>query len=250
MNDIELWFGDCLKVMLRIPDKSVDMILADLPYGTTACKWDTIISFEKLWEQYNRISKNEHTPILLFGNEPFSSLLRISNIINFRYDWIIEKTHVTGFLNANKMPMKSHEIISVFYKKLPVYSPQKTFGHPRRISTAEHKEKTKSGGKSDVYHIQHNFTDYDSTERFPRDVLKFKWDKQLSGLHPTQKPVSLLEYMIKTYTNEGDLVLDNTMGSGSTGVACKNTNRRFIGIENNLEYFEIAKARIDNAKGA
>lgn len=244
MKNIELWLGDCLTEMNRIPNGSVDMIFADLPFGTTACKWDIVIPFDYLWEQYLRISK-ETTPVLLFGQEPFSSLLRTSNLEMFRYDWIIEKTNATGFLNANKMPLKAHETISVFYKKLPLYNPIKTTGHPRRVSKPEHKHNSKSGGKSDVYRIQHNFTLYDSTERFPRDVIKFKWDKQkLKGLHPTRKPIDLLEYMIKTYTNEGMLVLDNTVGSGSTLEACVNTNRRGIGIEKDKKIYNIAKNRL------
>lgn len=234
--------GDCLELMKNIPDKSVDMILCDLPYGTTRNKWDIVIPFVPLWEQYNRIIK-DNGAIVLFGSGLFSAELMESNKKIWRYNLIWEKTQPTGFLNANKMPLRNHEDILVFYKKLPTYNPQKTDGHKRKVSTAYQKAnccKTENYGN-------HNLSSYDSTERFPCSVVKFAKDIQTSALHPTQKPVALLEYLIRTYTNEGETVLDNCMGSGSTGVACANTNRDFIGIELGEKYFQIAKKRIDKA---
>ena len=231
--------GDCLTEMNKIQSKSVDMILCDLPYGTTRNKWDATIPLDKLWEQYNRIIKDNGV-IVLTAQTPFDKVLGASNLKMLRYEWIWEKTSATGHLNAKKMPMKAHENILIFYKKLPTYNPQKTFGHERKVSKAVHKINSKD---STNYGESVNTT-YDSTERYPRDVVKFKTDKQKSALHPTQKPVALMEYLIKTYTNEGDLVLDNCMGSGTTGVACVNTNRNFIGIEIEDNYYKIAKQRI------
>lgn len=237
---IELYNADCLEKMKDIPDGSIDMILCDLPYGTTARnKWDSVIPFPMLWEQYNRIIKDNGV-IALWSQMPFTAQLVMSNPNMFRYEWIVEKTSATGFLNAKKIPMKAHENVLIFYKKLPTYNPQMTHGHTRKVSKAEHKVNCK---KTTDYG-EHGLTTYDSTDRYPRDVLTFKWDKQKSRLHPTQKPVKACEYFIKTYTNEYDTVLDNCMGSGSTGVACKNTNRNFIGIELDKEYFKIAKDRL------
>lgn len=242
-NDINLIHGDCLTEMAKIADKSIDMIFCDLPYGTTARnKWDSIIPFPMLWEQYNRIIKDDGV-IALWAQMPFTAKLVMSNSNMFRYEWIIEKTSATGFLNAKKMPMKAHENVLIFYKKLPTYNPQMTHGHQRKVSKAEHKVNCK---KTTDYG-EHGLTTYDSTDRYPRDVLTFKWDKQKSRLHPTQKPVEACEYFIKTYTNEGDIVLDNCMGSGTTGVACKNLNRKFIGMELDEQYFDIARERIENA---
>lgn len=237
-----LYNGDCLEVMKLIPDKSIDMIFCDLPYGSTACRWDSIINVESLWLEYNRIIK-DNGAIVLFGNNPFSSVLISGNIKNYKYDWIIEKSHVTGHLNAKKMPMKAHEFIHVFYKKPPIYNPQKTFGHERKTSKASSKINCK---KTEDYG-EHGLTDYDSTERYPRSVLKFKWDKQKSTLHPTQKPLDLCKYMIKTYTNEGMTVLDNCIGSGTTAVACIELNRICIGIESDEIIFNVVKERIENA---
>lgn len=237
MKDIELWQGDCLELMKDIPDKSVDMILTDLPYGTTQCKWDTIIPFESLWQQYNRVIK-DNGAIVLFGTEPFSSHLRLSNLKKYKYDWIWDKVKGTGFLNAKKQPMRNHELISVFYKKQCIYNPQKTQGHIKKKSYRRKELQT------DVYGEMKNDYTYESTERYPRSIQVFSTDTQNSSLHPTQKPVALCEYMIKTYTNEGDLILDSCMGSGTTGVAAKNLGRRFIGIELDEKYFEIAKNRI------
>ena len=238
-SDYELWQGDCLELMNNIPDKSVDCIITDLPYGTTQCKWDTIIPFEPLWRQYNRIIK-DNGAIVLFGTEPFSSHLRLSNLKNYKYDWIWDKVKGTGFLNAKRQPMRNHELISVFYKKQCTYNPQKTYGHKMKKSYRSKDLQT------DVYGEMKNDYTYESTERYPRSIQVFSTDTQNSSLHPTQKPVALIEYLIKTYTNDGELVFDSCMGSGTTGVACVNTNRRFIGIELDNNYFEIAKERIEN----
>lgn len=231
--------GDCLKVMKAIPDGSVDMVLCDLPYGTTACKWDSVIPFEPLWEQYTRITKPS-SAIVLTAQAPFDKALAMSNINNFRHEWIWEKTEATGHLNAKKMPMKAHENVLVFYRQLPVYNPQKTSGHKRK--TAMNVDRAIK--QSECYGAQEGVTHYDSTQRYPRSVLQFSTDKQKSNLHPTQKPVALMEYLIRTYTNEGDIVLDNCMGSGTTGVACINTGRNFIGVEKEANYYEISKKRL------
>lgn len=241
---IDLRKGDCLEVMKGIAAGSVDMILCDLPYGTTKCKWDSVIDLELLWEQYNRIIK-DNGAIVLTAQTPFDKVLGCSNLKMLKYEWIWEKTAATGHLNAKKMPMKAHENILIFYKKPPTYNPQKTSGHERKVSKAEHKTNCK---ESEVYNKGQKLTTYDSTDRYPRSVQLFKSDKQKSKLHPTQKPLELMEYLIKTYTNENDLVLDNTMGSGTTGVAAVNTNRNFIGIEMDETYFDIATKRINNLK--
>lgn len=235
--------GDCLNLMEGIPDNSVDMVLCDLPYGTTQCKWDVAIPFDELWKEYHRIVK-ETGAICLFGTEPFSSYLRMSNIKEFKYDWIWDKVKSTGFLNAKKQPMRGHEIVSVFYRKQCTYIPQMTHGHTRKVSSAEHK---RNCTKTEVYG-EHGLTCYDSTDRYPRSIQVFSTDVQKSALHPTQKPVALCEYFIKTYTNEGETVLDNCMGSGTTGVACVNTKRNFIGMELEPKYFDIAKKRIEQAE--
>lgn len=234
--------GDCLELMKDIPDKSIDMILCDLPYGTTACKWDTIIPFESLWEQYNRIIK-DNGAIVLFGSEPFTSKLIISNIKNFKYNWIWQKDKATGHLNAKKQPMRTVETISVFYKKQCTYNPQLTKKPLKNIRPATTKRKN----------VQ-NYGSMDKESRrgipvdmsYPKDILQFRGcfgDKGKSN-HPTEKNVALLEYLIKTYTNEGETVLDNCMGSGSTCVAAINTNRHYIGFELDEKYFDIADKRI------
>lgn len=237
--NIELTKGDCLEKMKDIPDKSIDMILCDLPYGTTQNKWDSILSLDKLWEQYNRIIK-DNGAIVLFAQTPFDKVLGCSNLKMLRYEWIWEKTLATGHLNAKKMPMKAHENILVFYKKLPTYNPQKTSGHTPVHSYTKHRDDGSNYSKTLT-----GISGGGSTERYPRSVQVFKTDKQKEALHPTQKPVALLEYLIKTYTNEGETVLDNCMGSCSTGIACINTNRNFVGIELDDTYFEIAKDRIE-----
>lgn len=248
---IDLQQGDCLDLMKTLDDKSVDLILCDLPYGTTRNKWDSIIDLELLWEQYNRVIKDRGA-ILLFAQTPFDKVLGVSNLENLRYEIIWQKTAPTGFLNAKKMPMKAHENILVFYKKLPTYNPQMTQGHPRKVSSkksrtnsANRHTKKSLKGESNYGVFANEIEGYDSTERYPLSVQVFAKDQQKENYHPTQKPVALLEWLLKTYSNEGDLVLDNCMGSGSTGVACVNLNRNFIGMELTEQYFEIAKERIE-----
>lgn len=235
-QQIRLMQGNCLELMKELPDGSVDMILADPPYGTTECKWDVTIPFDQMWSEIRRVVK-PNGAILLFGTEPFSSLLRASNIKQFRYDWIYEKPGATGFLNAKKQPLRAHEIVSVFYKKQPTYNPQKTTGHRR-------KQSERTDINSECYGKAMKRAAYDSTDRYPRSVQKFSSDKQKQSLHPTQKPVALLEYLVKTYTNEDDVVLDFVMGSGTTGVACVNTDRKFIGMELDQDYYQVASDRI------
>ena len=234
MVNIELKQGDCLELMKDIPDKSIDMILCDLPYGTTVCKWDTIIPFDKLWEQYNRIIK-DNGAIVLFGNEPFSSQLRLSNLKNYKYDWVWDKKRGSNFATVKIRPFNSFENIMVFYKKQPTYNPQMWKSTPYTCNQGYVGEAKQTGLYRD------NVITVNNGDRYPLTILSFSKE---TGLHPTQKPVALLEYLIKTYTNEGDVVLDNCMGSGSTGVACVNTNRNFIGIELDENYFKIAKERI------
>ena len=239
----KLLHGDCLELMKKIPGKSIDMILCDLPYGTTQCKWDNIIPFDPLWEIYKKIIKDNGC-IALFSSQPFTSFLIMSNPKMYKYEWIWQKTRPTGHLNAKKMPMKAHENIEIFYKKPPIYNPQMTHGHKRKVSKVNY---TKEPNGMSCYGKEVRITSYDSTDRYPLDVQVFSNMEQSKKLHPTQKPVDLLEYLIKTYTNEGELVLDNCMGSGSTGVACINTNRNFIGMELDDKYFDIAKERIEKA---
>ena len=237
----KIYNQDCLEGMKFIEDKSIDMILCDLPYGTTKNKWDIIIPFEPLWKQYERVIK-DNGAIVLTCSQPFTSMLLMSNKKLFKYSLVWEKTTPTGHLNAKKMFLRVHEDILVFYKNLPTYNPQKTTGHPRKVSKAEHKincVKTTNYG-------EHGLTTYDSTERYPTSILKFTTDKQKEALHPTQKPVALFEYLIKTYTNECEIVLDNCIGSGTTAVACINTNRNYIGFETEEKYFNIANERIIN----
>ena len=238
MSNINLYQGDCLEVMKEIKDKSIDMILCDLPYGTTKCKWDVIIPFDKLWEQYNRIIK-DNGAILLFGSEPFSSELRLSNKENYKYDWIWDKVKPNGHLVAKYRPMQRTENISVFGNgKLNYY--------PIMVDRDKPK-KSKEYSRTEIMGGISNSTEKIVNKKYPQNVLIYSNASQKNKLHPTQKPVELLEYLIKTYTNENDLVLDNCMGSGSTGVACKNLNRNFIGIELDENYFNIAKERIDKA---
>ncbi len=243
MNRDIIYEGDCLELMPKhIKDKSIDMIFCDLPYGTTKCKWDSIIDLPKLWLEYERIIKDNGV-IVLFAQTPFDKVLGASNLKLLRYEWIWQKTHPTGHLNAKKMPMKAHENILVFYKKLPTYNPQKTTGHKRKISSAKHKDNCESID-SELYNKGQKSTSYDSTERYPLSVQIYSSDKQKSKLHPTQKPLALNEYMIKTYTNEGDIILDNACGSGTVGVAAKNLNRRFILMEKDPDIFGSACKRV------
>ena len=240
-DNYKLMFGDCLERMKEIPDGSVDLILTDPPYGTTQCKWDTVIPFDLMWEQLKRIIK-PNGAIVLFGAEPFSSLLRCSNIKNFKYDWVWEKSKATGFLNSKRQPLRAHEIISVFYSKPPTYTPQMTEG------VAYNKGVRKEQTQNDVYGSFDQVEVKSDGLRFPRSVQYFKTAESEGGFHKTQKPVDLLEYLIKTYTQDGETVLDFTFGSCSTGVAALNTNRKFIGIEMDANYYEIACDRMNNNK--
>lgn len=247
MSDITLFQGDCIELMNNICEESIDLILCDLPYGKTNCKWDIIIPFESLWKQYNRIIK-PNGAIALFGIEPFSSLLRVNNIKDYKYDWIWKKPKGTGFLNAQKQPLRDVEIISIFYKNQCTYNPQLTEGTPYKGKSGK---TVKINNKGDTtygkfFNGQGYRNDNDGF-RYPKQVIEFGVVER-NTLHPTQKPVELLEYLIKTYTNEEETVLDNCMGSGSTGVACVNTNRNFIGIELNEDYFNTAKQRIKLSK--
>jgi site-specific DNA-methyltransferase (adenine-specific) len=240
--------GDCLEEMKKIPDGSIDLILTDPPYGTTACKWDNVIPFDEMWKELNRIIK-PNGAILLFGSEPFSSALRMSNIKNYKYDWIWSKDKPNNFATAKYIPMKYHETISVFYKKAPLYIPQmieRTGSGKKRYKTSVKLKQGVSGGS----HLKSNKTIekmYNPNLKFPSSILNFSTGRRQDLVHPTQKPVALLEYLIKTYTIENETVLDFTMGSGSTGVAAKNLNRDFIGIELDKDYFKIAKKRIEEA---
>lgn len=264
---IDLMHGDCLELLQKVPTGSVDLILADLPYGTTMCAWDSVIPltwhikyagktydlnealqkgfslayFEEnkkrgLWEQYLRVAK-ENAAIVLTAAQPFTSQLVMSRPDLFRYDWVWEKGNATGFFNAKLMPLRAHESVLVFYRKLPTYNPQKTTGHP--LKTAKKKVVT-----SECYGKDISLPSYASTERYPRSVQFFKSDKQKANYHPTQKPVDLMRYLIRTYSNEGDTVLDNCMGSGTTGLAAKLEGRSFIGMEMDRKHFDTACSRI------
>ena len=240
---IDLRLGDCLEVMKSIPDNSIDAIITDPPYGTTACKWDSVIDFELMWEQLNRIIK-PNGAIVLFGSEPFSSALRMSNIKNYKYDWIWNKKLAGGFAVAKYRPLSISENISIFGKGKINYYPQMVKGKMRV------KGRTKNKGK-DVSDNWKGLKDGYSTKNdlyFPKTILEISNANRRNKTHPTQKPIALMEYLIQTYTNEGETVLDFTMGSGSTGVAAKNLNRKFIGIEMDSNYFEIATDRINKDK--
>lgn len=239
MSNYKLYQGDCLEVMKNIEDGSVDLILTDPPYGTTACKWDSVIPFDTMWEQLNRIIK-PNGAIVLFGSEPFSSALRMSNIKNYKYDWVWVKPQGTDPLMARFRPMNNIENISVFYRKTASYYEQCSIGKPYQIT----RDKNERINETTFLKTFKETTTINTGTRKPLRTLYYNKDK---GLHPTQKPVALLEYLIKTYTLEGEIVLDFTMGSGSTGVACLNTNRNFIGIELDEGYFEIAQNRIEEA---
>ena len=245
MKKFELWQGDCLELMKNIPDGSVDLVLTDPPYGTTACKWDSVIPFEPMWEQLNRIIK-PNGAICLFGNEPFTSCLICSNIKGFKYRWDWNKKIPSGMGYAKYRPMQQTEDICVFSK-----SGEKTKYNPQFI---KRDKPIKSGGNSiqarvySGFKCMENGNEYKKTYDYKNPITLIEFDKVRKGaLHPTQKPIALLEYLIRTYTKEGETVLDFTMGSGSTGVACVNTNRRFIGIELDDGYFNIAKKRIEEA---
>ena len=236
MNNIRLFNGDCLEVMDRLIHEGikVDAIITDPPYGTTNNKWDSMISFDSMWARLDKLIK-PNGAVVLFGSEPFTTKLNNSNINNFKYEWIWIKNNSTGFVNARRMPLKKHEKISVFYKKQCTYNPQGLVPYGKINKRGSMGNNWNSGTKNE--YIQ-EYTNY------PTQLLEFKLDKEKK--HPTQKPIALMEYLVKTYTNEGELVLDFTMGSGSTGVACMNTNRKFIGIELDPNYFKIAENRICN----
>jgi DNA modification methylase len=238
---INLMQGDCLERMKDIKDGSIDMVLTDPPYGTTACKWDSIIPLEPMWEQLKRIIK-PNGAIVMTASQPFTSVLTCSNLPMFKYCWAWDKVLPRGHLNAKKQPLRVIEDVCVFYAKQCTYNPQKTTGHKRKVARTTYNKK---GIGEQVYGREKRDTFYDSTERYPKTLLQFSTANQSNKTHPTQKPVTLMEYLICTYTNEDETVLDFTMGSGSTGVACVNTNRNFIGIELDETYFNIAKNRIN-----
>ena len=240
MNNTQLLFGECLDKLTEISDDSVDMIMADLPFGTTACKWDSIIPLEPLWKELKRVT-TDNSAMVFTAQQPFTTALAASNLNDFRYEWIWEKPQGTNPMNAKVMPLKSHENILVFYKKKPVYNPQMWYSTPYTGFSSDESKIGEVYGSAKSKH-----RDNPDGSRYPKTVQKFKQEK---GYHPTQKPVALMEYLIKTYTNEGDTVLDPTMGSGTTGVACVNTNRNFIGIERDEKYYEMAKSRIDESIG-
>ena len=241
--EYELYQGDRLEIMDRLIEEGikVDAIITDPPYGTTACSWDCVIPFDEMWKRIKAIRK-KNSPILLFGNEPFNSYLRISNILEYKYDIYWQKERATNIFQLKKRPAKVIETINVFYKEQPTYNPQMTdYDGPKRTN------KIKDGKLGVLVDSQNRkpFEYNDNGKRYPLQIVQFKRDILSSNLHPTQKPLALMEYLVKTYTNEQDIVLDFTMGSGTTGVACKNTNRNFIGIELDKKYFNIAKNRIE-----
>lgn len=277
MENLTLINKDCLEALVDLPDKSISLVFSDPPYGTTMNKWDNLIPFEDyiiinnknltkddylyyayksgvdyalaihkwneehingVWSHLERIIKDNGV-IALWAQSPFDKILAMSNPNLYRYEWIIEKTKGTGHLNAKKMPMKCHENILIFYKKTPLYNPQMTEGHAPVHGYTKHTTDGSNYGKT-----KEGISGGGSTQRYPRDVLKYKWDTQTSSLHPTQKPLEPCKYIINTYTNEGDTVLDFCMGSGTTGVACKELNRDFIGIEKDKSYFDVACIRL------
>jgi site-specific DNA-methyltransferase (adenine-specific) len=252
---MQLIQGDCLEKMTDIPAQSIDLILCDLPYGTTACKWDTVIPFEPLWAQYKRIIK-DHGAIVLTASQPFTSILTCSNLPMYRYDWYWQKDKGSNFLFGNKMPLKNIETISVFYKAQPTYNPQKTI-NPAGVSR-KHLHRNPSKITSNVRDVMGDWKetimdetqnyhgkDYEPDKLLPKSLIYFARE-QRGKLHPTQKPVALMEYLIRTYTNEGDTVLDNCMGSGTCAIAALNTKRNFIGIEQDSTYFADASKRISD----
>tara|TARA_R110002050_G_scaffold147728_1_gene273758 strand:+ start:445 stop:1239 length:795 start_codon:yes stop_codon:yes gene_type:complete len=252
---IEILKGDCLELMKSIPDGSIDAIITDPPYGTTACKWDSVIDFKLMWKQLNRIIK-PNGAIVLFGNEPFSSALRMSNIKNYKYDWVWVKNNVTGALLAGRQPLRKYENILVFYKQQVVFNEQKIKRTEEEFKISYRKNNTIYGnqdsgiyGEHDARKVRIRPSKEEQMFKSSENVIYFNRDKNRKGKkHPTQKPLALMEYLIKTYTNENETVLDFTMGSGTTGVAAKNLNRKFIGIEQDENYFKIAEKRIKETK--
>lgn len=237
---VQLLHGDCLELMRDLPDDSVDLILCDLPYGTTQNKWDSVVPLHALWAQYRHIARGA---IVLTAAQPFTSILICSNLAMFKYEWIWRKSRPTGQLNAKKEPLRDKEDIAVFYSSPPTYNPQMTTGLPNHVS-GKPRIKTASANWGQQYEI----TEIKTDQKYPKAVLDFPSLNPRDNLHSTQKPVALMEYLIRTYTNPGDTVLDNCMGSGTTGVACINTGRNFIGMEMDAGYFEIAKRRIEEAQ--
>ena len=247
---MKLIHGDCLEEMDRLIKEGVkvDAVITDPPYGTTACKWDSVIPFDEMWERLNKLIK-PNGAIVLFGSEPFSSALRMSNIKSYKYDWVWSKNKVTGFLNAKKQPMRKHEIISVFYNKQAVYNPQMKEGCKPVNSYTKHTSDGSTVGKT-----KKGIKGGGATKRYPVSVLEFAVVNQDGtndggNFHPTQKPLALMDYLIKTYTNEGDTVLDNTMGSGTTNLACLKLNRKSIGIEKEKQYYDVAVRRLSSYCG-
>ena len=265
MESNKIYNEDCIEGMKKIEDKSIDMILCDLPYGTTQCKWDECIPFSPMWEQYKRVCK-DNAAIVLFSAQPFTTDLIGSNRKMFKYEWIWQKTQPTGFYNAKKAPLRAHENICVFYQKQPVYNPQKYHLSESEIKdkrvpmgrTHKNSDYKKSPGKAYGRVSKTNAEEYEYTEtgeRYPKDVIKMSnWNGALFGdirnkvKHPTQKPVGLFEYLIRTYTHEGDVVLDNCMGSGTTAVACINTGRNYIGFELDEGYYKTCCERVNECQ--
>lgn len=233
-----VYHGDCLDIMPFIQDKSINLILSDIPYGTTKCAWDSVIDLPKLWNQYLRVIKDNGV-IVLFAQTPFDKVLGASNLPMLRYEWIWEKTSATGHFNAKKAPMKAHENILVFYNKLPTYNPIKTQGHIRKTA---YKKMTLN---SEVYNDNTSDVSYDSTDRYPRSIQVFPSDKQKLSIHPTQKPLDLAEYLVKTYTNVGDTMLDSCSGSGTFGLAAQRNNRNFIMIDKDLTSYINSMKRVN-----
>ena len=244
----QIYLGDCLHIFDQLEDNSVDMVFCDLPYGTTQNRWDTVIPFEPLWAAYKRIVK-PNGAILLMAQPPFDKVLACSNLQDFRYEWIWEKNKATGHLNANRMPMKAHEMILLFYRKLPTYHPEKTHGHKPMNAVSAKSDIPEPDKKRNYNHVkQHQGNPGGGTSRFPRDVIQMPVmnNDDPDKVHPTQKPIDLVRYFIRTYSNENDVVLDNTMGVGTTCLAALAENRQYIGIESNPEYFKIAESRISH----
>lgn len=239
---LELLHGDCLDLLPSLADGSIDMVLADPPYGTTQCKWDSIIDLQAMWRELERVCK-PNAAIVMTAAQPFTAQLVCSNMGMFKYEIIWEKGNATGFLNAKKQPLRAHESVLVFYRQQPTYHPQMTSGHARKTS----KRKTVN---SECYGKALSLTEYDSTDRYPRSVQFFSSDKQRGSYHATQKPVALMEWLIRSFSNPGDVALDFCMGSGTTGVACMNTGRSFIGMENDRDIFEVAVSRLTAAREA
>ncbi|NRG33923.1 DNA-methyltransferase [Niallia circulans] len=248
LGDLEvnrIYQRDCIEGMKMVPDKSVDMILCDLPYGVTRNKWDSVIPFAILWEQYERIIK-DNGAIVLTAQDKFTAKLMLSNEKLHRYNLIWHKSRPTGFLNANRMPLRDHEDICVFYKKLPLYNPQFTEGKPNHIK----EDVIPAEGANNNYGKFNPIARKKTSKKHPRSVIKVDAEDPTKLIHPTQKPVALFEYLIRTFTNEGEIVLDNCIGSGTTAVACINTKRQFIGFEKEQKYVELANMRLDSLQEA